>query len=190
MYKTTDGGVTWVEVELPFRADVPGAGGWQTITMPVFFGRDGVVLAVAAGGVAAVEVTDDGGATWSPRSVPFRGEFPQPSSSAQIAEPFAVTSATNWTYWAGAVLYETSNRGVSWASFKPTLEVPRLVALFLKIGGEDHSTTSVIPIQFSSASNGWALATAPDPLMLSTHDGGHHFSMFSQPTGPLPIGPG
>jgi hypothetical protein len=197
LYRTTDGGVSWEPVTLPRPpgSGTGASGSWSSLTLPVFTGRDGVLLAVPSAGDAVTESTTDGGRTWLSQMTPFVAEpaRPQPASPAAGSacagcigpgdEPFAVLSRAEWRYWAGGRLYTTADAGRSWGSVQPNLSFASLGTTLGRVGVDDGSSD---PLQYSSPLAGWALAStnAPDgqqSVLLATTDGDRSFTAVSPP---------
>jgi photosystem II stability/assembly factor-like uncharacterized protein len=196
LYRTSDGGVSWqvADIAPPSAVAGGGASAWRSLSMPVFSGADGVLLAVPDRGRAVVEITEDAGLTWRPRPTPFT----VPAPAAQTGEatpppavPFAVVGPHDWIYWAGHRLYVTKDTGRTWASFEPVVREVDLGAASEVVGG--RTGTAAPPLDFSSATDGWAVATndSDDPrdVLLATQDGGRRFTEITQPTAPLPPPP-
>ena len=199
LFGTTDGGRSWHQVDLPSPSTATNASGaWQTVTIPVFSGDYGSLLAAAATGNAVVETTTDGGTIWSLHKTPFVAEPVYPTSATSgsapscagcvlpTEEPFAVVSPNVFVYWADGELFTTADGGRTWKSIQPNLSFPSLGTSAIGTGGQEV-IASADPLQFSSAANGWAVATVNgQSLLLMTQDSGHHFVAISPPTAPLP----
>jgi photosystem II stability/assembly factor-like uncharacterized protein len=200
LYHSSDGGRSWQPVTLPR----PGSrvGGWSALTLPQFTGRDGVLLAVPAAGHAVTETTTDGGQTWHAQPAPFTGEptYPQPAGSGQQAtctgcvavgdEPFAVLSPAEWRYWAGGLLYTTTDAGRHWSWVQPNLAFASLGTTLGRVGVDNEGPAD--PLQYTSPQTGWALASASgasgqQSVLLVTTDDDATFTAVSPPRGPLPI---
>ena len=113
IYRTTDGGLSW--------SAVPGLRPGLQYTLPEFFGpQDGVTLATErtqGDKDPAVFATQDGGETWTRYPIPaFVGANFQPGS---VATRFAAVGLLSWRIDTGSRLYETTNGGKSWISFRP-----------------------------------------------------------------------
>ena len=187
LYMTQDGGTSWQEVSLPSRSGASDGSGalWESLTLPMFFGKTGVLLAQPVSGNALVEITNNDGKTWKSLPTPFQvqptvtpgkiGPICQTCVSVG-AEPFSVLNSTTFVYWGGGTLYRTIDGGESWTSINPS-------PTFSPIG---HVGMEGVlgPLQFSSEKNGWAI-TRSDSLLL-TRDGGVHFARVTSPCHPFP----
>lgn len=117
IYRTTDGGVSW--------SGVSGLPAGLQYTLPHFFGpQDAVTLATKGtqgDNDPAVLVTQNGGTTWTRHPLPaFEGAQFQPGS---FATRFAVVGLLNWKVDTGSKLYETTDGGKTWTSFRPRPKV-------------------------------------------------------------------
>lgn len=203
LYRTANGGVSWQPVPLP-RSSAGGTskpGTWISLTLPVFAGQDGVLLAVPAAGSAVTERTTDGGRTWFAQATPFAGEpaYSQPGSPAEGSacadcvgpgdEPFAVLSRVEWRYWGGGRLYTTTDAGRSWSFLQPNLSFASLGTSLGRVGVDNGGSAD--PLQYSSPLAGWALvstnaASGQRSVLLVTSDGDMTFTAVSPPSGSLP----
>jgi photosystem II stability/assembly factor-like uncharacterized protein len=184
LYRTDDGGVTWRAVHLGAPTSGPGAssGRWESVTLPVFHGSDGVLLAGAGPGNAVVEITGDDGNSWHGRAAPFSAQSSRPAGPT--GEPFAVVSANHFIYWGGGELYDTTDSGRSWRAFRPVVDTPIGGPSAVTVGPSGSDTD---PLVFSSATTGWAVATSgrgseSTTTLLVTEDGGRHFWPIAAPT--------
>ncbi len=157
LYESNDAGTAWQQVALPG----PGSGGsaptWKAVTMPTFFGEDGVVLAEPASGNAVVESTSDGGNTWTASATPFAGVAPSSNGQRPTTMPFAATSPNTFLYWAGDDLFETSDGGHTWTSFEQII-TPSHTGTLTVGGSAGQSIAPFAPLVFSSATTGFAIA--------------------------------
>lgn len=198
LFRTTDGGSTWHQIDLPTPStSTPVPSGWQTLTLPVFFGADGVMLAVPEHGNADLERTSDGGSTWAAQESPFTAApvrmgiagsqiSPCEDCVSPTEEPFAVIDVSSSTYWGGGKLLTTTDSGINWDSIVPSLSFIGIGTATVTVGGQPIAASSA-PLQFVSPAKGWAVATIGNQsLLLMTQDGGHHFIGISPPTAPLP----
>ena len=204
LYRTTDEGASWEPVRLPppsgSGSGVPGS--WRSLTLPVFAGQDGVLLAVPSAGNAVTERTTDGGRTWFGQATPFVGQpaYSQPAGPVAGAvcpdcvgvgdEPFAVLSPVQWRYWAGGRLYTTTDAGRSWSSVQPNLSFASLGTTLGHVGVDNGGSSD--PLQYSSPLAGWALASTnaangQRSVLLLTNDGDTTFTAVSPPRGSPPI---
>jgi photosystem II stability/assembly factor-like uncharacterized protein len=199
LYRTSDGGETWQQVPLPSPngGSHSGAGTRPTLSMPVFFGDRGVLLAVPLSGNAVIETTSDAGQSWNRQNAPFRPEpvYPQiaattvePSCSQcsiTTHEPFAIVTSSDWVYWDGGRVYTTRDAGRTWRSTQPNVSFYGIATSVTTIGGQPIPASSD-PLQFPSTNEGWAVATVESrSVLLKTNDVGHHFAVMSPPTAPL-----
>jgi hypothetical protein len=198
LYLTTDAGASWEPVTLP-RPSGSGtsvSGSWRSLTLPVFAGQDGVLLAVPPTGNAVTERTTDGGRTWFGQTAPFTGEpaYSQPGSPVEGSacadcvgigdEPFAVLGRVQWRYWAGGRLYTTTDAGRSWSSTQPNLSFANLGTTLGRVGVDNGGSSD--PLQYSSPTVGWALASTnaangQRSVLLVTNDGDTTFTALSPP---------
>lgn len=179
LYRTTDGGLRWSEARLPGSGRQTSQAG-PAVSLPAFFGQDGVVLVRGPGnglaaGQAQVETTDDGGLSWQPHSLPFdaNAELYQPGAQT----PFAAVGPDAWLYfgssefgrktYAGVTfIHTTTDGGRTWTTILPNLGV-----------------TGIQSIAFATESDGWALlrgcagtgCEGSGELLLFTSDGGRDF---------------
>jgi photosystem II stability/assembly factor-like uncharacterized protein len=124
LYHTTDGGVTWRQVQLPPISNYSPT--HATFGLPRFFNPlDGVIAGrLYDTGTAAQPVvvysTNDGGLTW-------KGHLaPQTAATRRYQQgfftvPFVASSATQWAMFAGSILYTTTDAGLSWTTIHPRL---------------------------------------------------------------------
>jgi len=198
LLRTTDGGSTWHQIELPTpTTSTPAPSNWQTLTLPVFFGADGLMLAVPEHRKAVLERTSDGGSTWAARETPFTAapvrtalassrSSPCEDCVSPTEEPFAVIDVSSSIYWGGGRLFTTTDGGTSWDSIVPSLSFIGIGTATVTVGGQPIAASSA-PLQFVSLAKGWAVATSGNQsLLLMTQDGGHHFVGITPPTAPLP----
>jgi photosystem II stability/assembly factor-like uncharacterized protein len=190
LYRTTDGGLTWSEPQLPgfephgTHADPHAAG---SASLPDFFGDHGVLLVRGPGtsipwGPTLVESTGDGGRSWQSHPLPFDPDAPHYGSAAQM--PFAAASPDVWLYFGSSelggntyanvtFLRATADSGRSWATTLPNLGV-----------------TGVQSLTFATGSAGWAVVDtctgtacqSAGGLLLYTADGGRHFTPLRPPS--------
>jgi photosystem II stability/assembly factor-like uncharacterized protein len=141
LYRTVDGGTTWQRVRLP----AIGNGNRDPVTydLPAFFSSDvGIVagrLDVPGNGrePVVVDVTYDGGASWSQRSIP-------PSAATRgyqqgfFTVPFSASSVTDWSVFEGSVLLTTSDGGRTWSVIHPKLPAvaPTVDTLYADLGNK------------------------------------------------------
>jgi hypothetical protein len=82
----------------------------------------------------------------------------------------------------------TTSGGSAWTSTVPNLAFPGLGTAAVTVGGQQVPASSE-PLQFSSSTTGWAVATSDNQsLLLMTQDGGRNFVAISPPTAALPQG--
>jgi photosystem II stability/assembly factor-like uncharacterized protein len=179
LYGTTDGGLRWSGDRLPgFGQQTSQAG--PTVSLPAFFGQDGVLLVRGPGGglgpgQAQVDTTSDGGLSWQSHSLPFDANAELYQSAAQM--PFAVPGPDSWLYfgssefgrktYAGVTfLHTTTDGGRAWTTILPDLGV-----------------TGIQSLAFATESDGWALlrgcagsgCEGSGELLLFTSNGGRDF---------------
>lgn len=105
LYRTTDGGRTWIHQRLTYPADL--SSGLVAVEKPSFFGQQGflpVAVSKGLGEQMLLYQTLDGGKTWS---LAYR--FP----NGFLHFVFA-TAYSGWAY-EGAVLYRTQDGGRTWS---------------------------------------------------------------------------
>jgi photosystem II stability/assembly factor-like uncharacterized protein len=198
LYRTTDGGLNWQPVELsPELSSAATHESWRLLTSPTFFGSIGYFLAVPLSGDAVVEVTTNGGATWSAHKTSYvatamsQDETPSPLTEAAqplclgCAEPFAAASPNVVAYWGGDAMYVSTNGGRTWKARRPKV----VVQGFTVPTGARSSSVSTAELQFTSASSGMVVATSrqdPQEVLLRTVDGGRNFTEVELPFHSLP----
>ena len=156
LYRTTDGGVTWSEMNLALPAGYESA---QTGNSgPQFFSAtEGVlivnlVLPSDPGLATVVYRTTDGGETWTPGQVIPSG---RPADFYTFSDGVA---------WGGGQFYVTRDAGQTWGALTPNQDF----------------TASLGSFQFASPLIGWALTTneASDPSLYKTTDGGATWTLL------------
>jgi hypothetical protein len=113
IYRSTDGGQTWIGISTPWDADIPGSPG--TYIWAIAFGADGQVLLVGNNNTlvnAIVGWSTDGGLTWAD----ITADTPLAGSGAQGG---AATVAYDGTNWYLGVQTPVSGTGL-WTSADPT----------------------------------------------------------------------
>jgi photosystem II stability/assembly factor-like uncharacterized protein len=167
VYRTTDGGASW-----SVASGLPPTNQYE---LPTFFGaHDGVTLSNAqgaAGRPTGVYVTDNGGSTWTARSLPKVPGL-QSFKPRGLQFRFAPLGPSNWKIDVGSALYSTTDAGRTWVRTVPT---PQVAA---------GTATAVV---FTSSGDGLALWSGPPhcddparpeevsqcfPTMVGTTDGG------------------
>ncbi len=166
VYRTVDGGRSWVRLPLGGNAD--------SVT---FFGRDGVVpvrVRTTRGQRLVVHVTHDGGASWTTRTAPFRldRQWGVPAGSSY----FSAASPGVWVVAGSRVLHETTDAGRSWHTVRP-LGLP--------------ARATIWQASFTSASDGWAIFWLPkgnggSGALVRTTDGGLTWTPLAPPVPKLP----
>lgn len=141
LYRTTDGGASWVPV--------PGLPPNEQYALPTFFGATtGVVMGNPEGlpgQSTSIFVTDDGGGTWTARSLPSIAGLATLKPRG-LGSRFAAITPTVWRIDIGSVLYSTADGGLTWTSLVPT---PKTAA---------GNVSSVV---FSSRRDGMAISLQP-----------------------------
>lgn len=172
LFRTTDGGVGWRRVRLPSISAYRHAR--VTFGLPTFFGSsDGVVacrLYDTPSGAEPVVVysTSDGGATWHGRLAP-QTTATRSYQQGFFSVPFAASSRTHWTMYAGRTLYTTLDAGGHWTSIRPLL--PKEVAAVDRLESTGPST-------LWARANGHIGEFYP-PYLLSSTNGGQSWSILS-----------
>jgi photosystem II stability/assembly factor-like uncharacterized protein len=165
LYRTHDGGQSWVEQALPFPPELTGGvtpesqGAFDFVTFSS--ARDGALIVQPKGyGLWLLYATHDGGATWA--------HLPLPPG---VIYPRSVLLTGNQGWLAGEdQLFRTGDGGRHWTPVRT-----------------DLGQTSISIIQFMDATTGWALAggycvfsqcwPAGGSALLKTTDGGRTWTV-------------
>jgi photosystem II stability/assembly factor-like uncharacterized protein len=156
LHRTTDGGSSWADVELPSSGSLSS----------IFFADPQTGWMAGAGGSAFK--TQDGGSNWTQQSV---------GTSSNVNSIFFVNSATGWVAGAGGTLLKTTDGGSSWSAKSAGITQDLMTVFFadqsagwLAVsysasllrttdGGEGWSSYSVpftpVSLDFVSAQTGW-----------------------------------
>ncbi len=173
LYRTTDGGASW--------SAAPGLPTGVSFSLPTFFGtHDGVVLGDAtttAHRAPSAYVTDNGGVTWTRRSLPALERVSDSAGfyndGGSLASRFSAVSARRWIIDLGQKLYLTNDGGRSWTSFVPMQEWSAAAAAF---SSPSFGVASVLPLScMTPASSNHPPAMSCYTTLAVTHDGGHHW---------------
>lgn len=165
LYRTHDGGQSWVEQALPFPAELTGGASPESQGMfhSVTFSspRDGALIVQPKGySLWLLYATHDGGATWAHLPLP-----------AGIISPRSVALSGSQGWLAGqGQLFTTWDGGRHWAPVRT-----------------DLGQASIFNVQFVDATTGWAVATgycvfsqcwpAGGSALLKTTDGGRTWTV-------------
>lgn len=174
IYRTVDGGAQWTKMEetvggvqeapgsLPFGCDKAGISFINATT--------GWASGSCAGGAPYFYVSHDAGRTWTSQPLPLPGSIAQESEQWSASIPVFFDARSGYFVLTGsmALLYTTSNAGVTWTSH------------ILPLGGWSNPLGAVA---FSSPSDGW-LISSDGALVYRTTDGAQHWTSF-RPLPPL-----
>jgi len=173
LYRTTDGGRSWTAA-----TGLPRAGPYA---LPTFFGPgDGVVLRDASETVPArpataqrqplpsVYVTNDGGTSWTRRTVPAAVAHTEPWTST-LASRFSAASPTTWKVDDSTLLFTTTDGGRRWTASSPTPEVFASGALF---SSPDDDVVIGSPATCIRQGGPDPAQGCADAVVLATTDGG------------------
>ena len=144
LFRTTDGGSKWSEVELPA---LPTNDVVLHISGPRFFGANDGLLATAVEDPVTqqdhdvIYTTSDGGANWAASVAPATVPNASFNTDGTLSASFA--SAKTWYILAGKQLYVTRNAGQLWAS-----SIPK--------AAWSHGPFQLDAIDFVNATTGWA----------------------------------
>ena len=170
LYRTTDGGTSW--------SVAPGLPKGVSFSLPTFVGpHDGVVLGDAtttAHRAPSVYVTDNGGMTWTRRSLPTLERVSDSAGfyndGGSLASRFSAVGARRWIIDLGQRVYLTNDGGRSWTSFVPRQEWSAAAAAF---SSPSVGVAAVLPLScMTPASSNHRPATNCYTTLVVTHDGG------------------
>jgi hypothetical protein len=177
LYRTTDGGNSWsVAPELPLGV---------SFSLPTFFGPEhGVVLGdatITAHRAPSVYVTDNGGVTWTRRSLPALERVSDSAGfyndGGSLASRFSPVSAHSWLIDLGQRLYLTNDGGRRWTSFAPMQEWSAAAAAF---SSPSSGVASVLSLScMTPASSNHPPATGCYTTLVVSHDGGHDWQLVA-----------
>ena len=174
LYRTTDGGSSW--------SVAPGLPKGVSFSLPTFVGpHDGVVLGDAtttARRAPSVYVTDNGGMTWSRRSLPTLERVSDSAGfyddGGSLASRFSAVSADQWLIDLGQKVYRTTDGGRRWTTFVPMQEWSTAAAAF---SSPNFGVAAVLPLScMTPASSPQRPATSCSTTLVVTHDGGHDWA--------------
>jgi photosystem II stability/assembly factor-like uncharacterized protein len=179
LYRSIDGGRRWRAAALVVPPRYTGQA--KTVTAPSFFGtRDGVVAVrfldpTTRAQHLVVYTTSDSGATWSPRTLPTWIDLRGYSFGfAGGTIPFSAASATTWIVFAGNAVSRTVDAGHTWTRIRPRW-------------APTTKQPAIWDLDFTSASNGWAIFTTRDGVALvRTTDGGRDWAPLAPPVPRFP----
>lgn len=180
LWKTTDGGTIWsVEPSSDTTA--------VTLTLPHFIGLTGVYVSVpttpSSHNPALLNITQNGGATWTTQPFPFTVKAPGTKGPLAFSAPTAHT----WFYAGPYTIEITTDSGQQWASITPNIPF-----------------ASIALLDFRTAQDGWAVANgqwcpggtsttttcasslASGSLLLHTVNNGLTFSPVKPPGAAMP----
>ncbi len=167
LYRTTDGGHAWSVVR-----GLPSGG----LSLPTFFGsQDGVVLhdpAPPSKVTPVVDVTRDGGVTWSRVALPAAA-LGFSKGGGLLAQRFSAVSPTHWFVADGTKLYVTSDAGRHW-----TVVVPRpgfAVSSDVFTSSRDGLAVGQAVRCTVAATRSHPFPPSCYPMAVMTTDGGRHW---------------
>lgn len=155
LYRTTDGGRTWVHQSLPYPADLTT--GSVGVEKPVFFGQQGflpVVVHTHSGSVSLLYLTTDGGQNWT---LAHRSSLPLTYTFGDASDIWALDQSNR-------SLYLSQDTGRTWST------LPANAALSRALSGYYPSA-----LTFVNNRDGWFLLQGlqtGSTRLLTTGDGG------------------
>lgn len=133
LWKTTDGGNIW-------SAEPLTGTNTATLTLPQFVGLTGAYVSVPTAPSslhpATLNVTENGGATWTAKPLPFTVKAP--GATSPIA--FSMATAHSWFYAGSYTLEVTTDYGIQWTSITPNIPF-----------------ASIALLDFRTSQDGWAV---------------------------------
>jgi photosystem II stability/assembly factor-like uncharacterized protein len=180
-YRTSDGGHTWQRVVPPTPAAYAGERE-DAVWMRFFDTRHGLVASLVLDRATKrlrvlVDVTNDGGTTWTVRAAPLSSEQPRTQDGTPYA-PFSAASTQDWMLFSRTrpILFRTGDGGRSWRTVATTPN-PRPASVW----GPD----------FVTVDEGWAVFLAGNSraALVRTTDGGRTWTPLTPPMPKEPPAP-
>jgi photosystem II stability/assembly factor-like uncharacterized protein len=113
LFTSHDGGRSWADI----RMQIPGPSGERLHDLPRFFGGEGVEATTIGLGAIAFSTSQDGGSTWSERTVrPIGACSKQTGLPFTSSWPAGIASPTVWWIVARGAVQRTSDAGRHWVS--------------------------------------------------------------------------
>jgi hypothetical protein len=178
LYRSTDGGTTW--------SLAPGLPKGVLFSLPTFFGPErGVVLGDATNlsrRAPSVYVTNNGGTTWTRRSLPALERVSDSAGfyndGGSLATRFSAVSALRWIIDLGQTIYLTNDSGRHWSTFVPMQEWSTAAAEFSSQGFGIASVLSLSCMKPGGTDS--PPAAGCYPTLAVSHDGGHDWEPAGQ----------
>jgi photosystem II stability/assembly factor-like uncharacterized protein len=192
IYRSTDGGQTWIEVASARPFEATGSG----LQLQAGLYGDSAFLNATTGWVTGINLADDlvylymtrdGGRTWHPQKLPLPLRVTSPWEGVTRAPKFFTArrgilpvfydnlDPQSYRPIASlAIFFATDDGGMTWTSTTPVSMARSGIVL-------DYYGRSPRAYSFVDANHGWL---ADGDVLYATTDGGHHWMKIST-TGPL-----